>query len=147
MRSSDKRLQLRLTVAVIAIAVCSSLYSWGGVEFKWLRRFAMPAIFFATAFGLTRNWRVFITAPLAVLGLCLGYGADVVWLKAIKRAYCGLLIGAGFSQSIAYAVFTTIASVLLGVFNPFPARYEEMILGLVYSSSLLLYVKENTWTL
>lgn len=139
--NSDKRLQLRLTVAVIAIAVCSSLYSWGGVEFKWLRRFVMPAVFFATAFGLTRNWRVLITAPLAVLGLCLGYGADVVWLKAIKRAYCGLLIGAGFAQSIAYAVFAMFVSIVLGVFNPLPARYEEMLLGFVYSSSLLLYVK------
>ena len=27
--------------------------------------------------------------------------------------------------------------------EPFPARYEEMLLGLVYSSSLLLYVKER----
>ena len=140
---SDKRLQLRLSIAVICCAVCAVLYSWGGVEAKWLRRFVMPAVFFATAFGLTRNWRVLITAPLAVLGLCLGYGADVVWLKAVKRAYCGVLVGAGLSQSIAYSVFAMSASVVLGVFNPFPARYEEMLLGLVYSGSLILYVKES----
>ena len=141
--SNDKRLQLRLTVAVIAVAVCAVLYSWGGVEAKWLRRFVMPAVFFATAFGLTRNWRVFITAPLAVLGMCLGCGADVLWLKAVKRAYCGVLVGAGLSQSIAYSVFAMSASVVLGVFNPFPARYEEMLLGLVYSSAIFLYVKET----
>ena len=92
MAYSDKRLQLRLSIAVIYCAVCAVLYSWGGVEMKWLRRFVMPTVFFATAFGLTRNWRVFITAPLAVLGLCLGYGADIAWLKAVKRAYCGLLV-------------------------------------------------------
>ena len=141
--TSDKKLQLRLTVAVIAIAVCSSLYSWGGVEFKWLRRFVMPAVFFATAFGLTRNWKVLIGAPFAVLGLCLGYGADTIWMKVIKRGYCGLLVGGGFSQNVWYAGFAVFMSIVLGVFNPFPARYEEMLLGLVYSSSLILYVKET----
>jgi len=141
--STDKRLQQRLSIAVIAIAVCASLYSYGGVDMKWLRRFVMPFIFFASAFYLTRDWRTLITAPLAVLGLCLGYGADVLWLKILKRGYCGLLIGAGLSQSISYAAFAMATSIVLGVYNPFPARVEEMILGLVYSSSLLLYVKEK----
>ena len=143
MPSSDKRLQLRLSIAVIAIAVCARLYSWGGVEMKWLRRFVMPAVFFATAFGLTRNWRVFITAPLSVLGLCLGYGAEAVWLKVLKRVYCGLLISSGLCLNLAYVVTATAISIVLGVLNPFSARVEEMILGLVYSSSLLLYVKKK----
>ena len=143
MAYSDKRLQLRLSIAVICCAVCAVLYSWGGVEAKWLRRFVMPAVFFATAFGLTRNWRVLITAPLAVLGMCLGYGADVLWLKIVKRWYCGALIGFGLSCNIVYAILASAISIVLGVFNPFPARYEEMLLGLVYSSAIFLYVKET----
>ena len=141
--SNDKRLQLRLSIAVICCAICAILYSWGGVEAKLLRRFVMPAVFFVTAFGLTRNWKTLLTAPFAVLGLCLGYGADVLWLKAVKRAYCGVLIGAGLSWSLAYSLFCVIVSVLIGTLNPFPARVEEMLLGLVYSSAIFLYVKET----
>ena len=141
--STDKRFQLRLSIAVMTVAVCTVLYSWGGVEVKALRRFVMPAVFFASAWYLSGNWRVLITAPLAILGLCLGYGADTVWLKVLKRAYCGALAGFGFSASIAYAAVATAVSVILGVFNPFPARVEEMILGAAYSSAIFLYVKEK----
>jgi hypothetical protein len=141
--SNDKRLQLRLTIAVLTCAICACLYSWSGVECKWFRRFAMPAVYFAVAFGLTRNWKVLLGAPLSVLGLCLGYGADALWLKVIKRAYCGVLIGAGLSQSLVFAFVAMTASVILGVFNPFPARVEEMLLGAIYSSAIFLYVKER----
>jgi hypothetical protein len=103
----------------------------------------MPSVFFATAFGLTKNWRVFITAPFAVLGLCLGYGADVLWLKIIKRAYCGLIIGASLSLSIVFALVCMTISIFLGTMNPFHARIEEMLLGMVYSSSIFFYVKER----
>lgn len=140
---SDKQLQLRLTVAVLTCAICACLYSWGGVEFKWLRRFVMPFVFFASAFYLTRDWRTLITAPLAVLGLCLGYGADEFWLKVLKRAYCGALVGAGLAQGLTFALAAAAVSVVLGVFNPFPARIEEMLLGLIYGSAIFLYVKER----
>lgn len=141
--SNDKRLQLRLTIAVLTCAICSCLYSWGGVEFKWLRRFVMPLVFFASAFYLTRDWRTLVTSPLSVLGLCLGYGADNVWMKVLKRWYCGLLCSASFSMNIIHVVAATAISIAFGVFNPFPARVEEMILGLVYSSAIFLYVEEK----
>ena len=141
--SSDKRFQLRLSIAVLTVAVCSILYSWGGCEAKWLRRFVMPIVFFASAFWLTKNWRVFIQAPFAMLGLSLGYGADNVWMKVLKRWYCGLICGFAFSMNVIYVAVATLVSIVLGVFNPFPARVEEMLLGFVYSSSIFLYVKEE----
>lgn len=143
MSSSDKRLQLRLTIAVLTMAVCASLYSWGGVECKWLRRYAMPIVFFASAFGLTRNWKVLLQAPFAMLGLSLGYSADNVWMKVLKRAYCGAICGASFSMNIIYVTLATVISIVLGVCHPFPARVEEMLLGFVYSSAIFLYVGEK----
>ena len=141
--SSDKRFQIRLSIAVMTVAVCAVLYSWGGVEAKFLRRFVMPFVFFASAFWLTKDWKVLIQAPFAILGLCLGYGAEAVWLKVLKRAYCGLLISSGLCLNLAYVVTATAISIVLGVLNPFPARVEEMILGAVYSSAIFLYVKET----
>ena len=143
MSSSDKRLQIRLSIAVLTCAVCAVLYSWAGVEAKYLRRFVMPIVFFASAFGLTRNWRVLIQAPFAMLGLSLGYGAENVWMKVLKRWYCGLICSLSFSMNIVYVIGATAVSIFLGVFNPFPARVEEMILGVVYSAAIFLYVSEN----
>lgn len=141
--SNDKRLQVRLSVAVLTCAVCAVLYSWGGVEMKWLRRFVMPVVFFASAFGLTRSWRVFISLPFSMLGISLGYGAETVWMKAVKRSYCGVITGLAFSQCLIYGFLIMVLSIVLGIFNPFPARVEEMILGLVYSSAIFLYVEER----
>ena len=69
--TKEQKFQIKLSVALLTVAVCTSLYAIGGVDGmggKWLRRFAMPIVFFASAFWLTRNWKVLIQAPFAVLG-------------------------------------------------------------------------------
>ena len=156
--NEEKKEQLLIILKLIIIAICATLYAWGGMEMKWLRRFLAPAILGATCFGFTRDWKSLIKMPVFILASCLGYGADVLWVKIIKRSYVGLTFGAGsasyeflrknwilgaFALVLCVSVF-----VVFGVFNPFnSARIEETFLGLLtYAMAIMpLQKRSESW--
>lgn len=142
--SQEKSLLRDGVIKLLICVVCAFLYSAGGTEDMgglWLRRYLMPVIFTVTLFYYSRDWRSFLS--LTMMGsLSLGYGADFVFEKIFKRAYCGLangLTSAGrnigrkeWLLTAFHIVLVTSAFVCFGVWNPFPsARIEELVLGFV----------------
>ena len=133
----EKKRQIRISIAIIIMAICSILYSWGGVEYKALRRYLMPIVYFASAYGFTRNWKSFIGLPFAILGLSLGYGSDNVWHKIIKRIYTSGITSLSFGYKYLWTLIPISIVTFLGVYNPLPARLEEMTIGFIYGLPLL----------
>ncbi len=151
---SEKREQIGVIVKMLIIVLCASLYAWGGMEMKWLRRFLAPAILGVTCVVFTRDWRSLIKMPLFIAASCLGYGANSLWVKILKRGYVGLTFGLGASS---YEIFTrkwlvvgftlvlcVSAYITFGVWNPFhSARIEESILGLFNYTMAIMPLKRK----
>lgn len=140
----DEKVQFRnACIKLVLISLCALLYCLGGAEFgwgKWLRRIVMPLVMGGSIFWFSRDWKSLLIMPITGIGLCLGYGSDIVWIKVIKRIYCGLVLGVGSSTSdwlnkrfiwaTLQTSLVTLAMVILGVFNPLPdARLEELAIG------------------
>jgi len=122
----------------------SFLYSLGGEHGISLaiRRFLAPGILVGAMVFYTRNLFSLITLPLMFASLSIGYGADLLWWKVVKRGYCGLANGLASSTYNGirkrWLLFWTqivlcpAAYIVFGVFNPFgSARIEEMVLGFI----------------
>ena len=150
----EKKLQLMEWSKFLWIFVFAALYSWGGIEMKWLRRYLAPAVLTGGMYFYCRDWKVIFQLPLQMLTLSMGYGADTFWAKVGRRALWGLANGCSsityhtldlfsnveykkvtgfYKQWLGVAIFqlTLIlnASILFGVLNPFPARAEEFTIG------------------
>ena len=151
---SEKKLQWKTVISMCVVVLCASLYSFGGMEYKFLRRFLAPfsaAVYLAI---ISKDPLQLIKAPLLILASSLGYGADSAWLKIIKRAYVGLAFGLGASITdiikkkwvvVAYSMVAIVSVfIVYGVLNPVPARVEESLLGLIiYAMAILPSIKEN----
>ena len=116
------------------------------MEYKFLRRFIAPAICCGAMFGFSRDWKVFIQMPFMFGSLSMGYGAESVSGKILRRLAFGS--ANGISSSIYNGikmrwkivvwqfVAVSAACVFFGVLNPFNymlagARTEELFIGLV----------------
>ena len=146
---NEKKIQWLILIKLLAIITCAMLYAWGGIEGKWLRRFVAPGIAGLTILGFSRDWRTLIKIPLLMASSSLGYGANELWMKVAKRGIVGLAMGISVG---AYEAFMKkkwiylgatipicmIAYIILGVFNPFIARIEETMLGLIIYSLVIL---------
>ncbi len=136
----EKKRQIRISIAILVIAVCSILYSQGGVTDmggKALRRYLMPIIYFAAAYCFTKNWKILIGLPFSVLGLSLGYGSDHFWHKILKRFYTSGISCISFGWNLLWTLVPITIIIILGVSNPLPARLEEMTIGFIYVLPLL----------
>lgn len=149
----ERRLQVKLLSGLTAVAVCAGLYAWGGMEFKFLRRFVAPSLAAGFLALINKEPLQLIKAPLLGISSSLGYGADATWLKVIKRAYVGLAFGLGASitdmirKRWVVATFSTVlimsAFIIYGVLNPISARGEETLLGfLIYGMAIIPSIKE-----
>lgn len=140
-----ERKQLRdAVIRILVVVVFAFLYSLGGMEGgpgKWVRRFLAPSILCGGMFYFSRDWRSLICLPFMFGSLSLGYGADMEWLKIIKRGLFGLTNGLTTSAyNILYKRWLLVGIqialcfgliIALGVWNPMPdARIEEMVIGL-----------------
>jgi len=137
---NEKKQQFIALGKILVAVVFAFLYSWGGMEHKWIRRFVAPTILTLSMFGFSRNWKVFIQLPFMFASLSIGYGGAELMQKIIRRGLYGLANGitssgynlirkkwllAGFQ-----AILLISAYIVFGVFNPLPnARVEEMVLG------------------
>lgn len=130
-------------IKLALVCICAILYSLGGAEFgpgKWVRRIAMPLFMGGSMFWFSRDWKSLLTIPALCIGTSLGYGADAVFLKIIKRTYCGFILGAGsaiedwtnkrFLVAALQTIIVSSAMICLGVWNIMPdARTEELVIG------------------
>ena len=139
---SEKKLFWKVTLSILVVAVCATLYAYGGMEHKYLRRFIAPAVCVAYMFAVTKDPRVFVN--LTMMGsLCLGYGGVGLVEKIIRRGLFGIANGITSSGFNIFRKFWDIVIIqvsvliifyiLYGVWNPFgSARVEEVILGINY---------------
>lgn len=139
----EKKIQIRQYLKLLCVLIFACLYAWGGMENKWLRRFVAPTFLCLSSFYFCRDWRVLLQMPLLFGSLSLGYGADITWIKILKRSIFGLanastawvhfwtcetkkffyiLIGLNYT-------FILLSCIILGVFNPLHARAEELLIG------------------
>jgi hypothetical protein len=130
----------------LAFVACF-LYSWGGQQGKWKRRF-IASFVLALAANLTAvflsrwSWPYLLFWPCLIGGFSLGYGADTFWAKFIKRTvfalgvcFCGVIglwmtgfTGYGWGILISQILLSGF-SVYLGTKNPYSsARVEEYLI-------------------
>ena len=137
---SEKKQQFIALAKILVAVAFAFLYSYGGMGEKWLRRFIAPILLTLSMFGFSRDWRVFIQLPLMFITLSMGYGADELWDKILRRGLFGFANGISSSFCLLrqkkwrlsdyHVVLLTSAYIVFGVWNPFPnARVEEMVLG------------------
>jgi len=131
---------------IIFLAFYSLLWGLGGMNGKWKRRLLGSGVLTLgiVVFSLIQQsfsvW--YLLCFLLFWGATsLGYGADDVKEKIIKRTYCGLAYG---TASLPVAIITgswvlfgfhlllcTLVSNILGVVNPVEAREEETIIPFI----------------
>jgi len=142
--------------ALIKLGICivfAILYCVGGMETKALRRFVAPVILCGGMFYFSRDWKSLIQLPFMFLSLSLGYGAENIVIKILKRGIFGLANGvssSGYNILQKKWLLVGIQAILLlgiyvviGVFNPLAdARTEELFLGLMIPLIPLFSIKE-----
>lgn len=120
---------------------------WGGQ--KWIRRFLAPAILCLYGVIVSRgDWRSYAFYPLMAGALTLPYGADAFWMKFLLRGVDGIAYGVAFNLynyfnyrfivAIYGCILTVAASIVFGVFNPWPNPIIEQ--GLIGICICLTYV-------
>lgn len=144
----------QITGGAIAIVISAMLYSLGGRNGKWKRRFVGSFIASATVniLCLMRGiwaWPLLLTWPLISIGYSLGYGKEG-WLKYVQRTiYATTVCSAGLACAFALggnAFWLLIPhfgiglfSIYLGTKNPIAAAAEEFIISLLLTLMLLGY--------
>lgn len=140
--------------AVILVIGCF-LYMLGGRNCKWKRRF-LGSFICATAVwvGLLLmgkfRWATLGLYPLLMIAFSLGYGAEVIFTKIIKRGLIvaflclsGVLLawslGGRAWEILPLQAFIGIGSIYLGVRNPVHAASEEFFVCLLLTECLLMY--------
>jgi len=146
----EYKIQIREFLKILCVVVFALLYALGGVEFKLLRRFIAPLWLSACMFAFSSDWRVFIQAPLLMISLSLGYGADNFFIKLLRRGVFGMANGMAAAihrnwklliMHVALCIFVCIA---FGVFNPFgSARAEELCIGFIIGWLPMYMVKDK----
>ena len=147
---TETTLQWIQLLKLILLAVCATLYGFGGIHGKWKRRFIAPALATAGIVGISlwlktfSVWSIFYVLPL-VGAYSIGYGESsklnkLTKNKIITRAIVGLALGfAALPIAIAFSAWTLWAlhigicvsvSTISGAFNPMKsARAEETMIG------------------
>lgn len=125
------------------VVLFSTLYWIGGRRWKVIRRFGGGFLFplgvcgFALVEQTFRLWMLLglVTYPLALV--FVGYGADTLGEKALRRAAYGLCLGLAALPFVvgtwslwgAQVLLAMIASVFLGLNNPVHAAEEETLIA------------------
>lgn len=144
-----------VSAAGLLAVIGSFLYSLGGRNHKWLRRYLSSLLIgvgvnvLCLLRGSWSPWLIAIT-PILVAGLSLGYGADGLWQKVGRRAICAITVslsgGACYLALGPKALFILIPqvglscfTVYLGTKNPIEAAAEEFMIGMMYFLPLMMY--------
>lgn len=151
--TNEQKEQIYVIIKCLVVVLCAGLYAFGGMEATWIRRYLMPVVFTAFCLAWNKSSKHIFILPLLILTLCLGYGADVLWLKILKRSIYGLANAVSFGMfmllkqqwiTYVYHIFLVVsACVVFGVWNPLTARAEETLLGLCIVLLPLMYLPKE----
>lgn len=148
--NSEYKTQIREILKILCVVIFASLYAFGGVEFKILRRFIAPIWLSVSIFAFSGDWKAFIQAPLLMITLSLGYGAENFFVKLVKRGLFGLANGITsivyrqWKLFIVHIILCILLSVAFGVINPFgSARAEELAIGFIIGWLPIYMVKDR----
>ena len=139
----------------LVIVLASFFYSWGGRSGKWKRRF-VGSFILACGVNVLLFWRemwspwALATYPILAAGFSLGYGADMLIEKIIKRIiYASAVCFSGFVLAFVLGgnawgvliphVGIAAWSVYLGTRNPIEAAAEEFFICMVLNLGLMMY--------
>lgn len=141
--------------SLIGLSLSCLLYALGGREGKWKRRFVASFILALTVnlasliMGRFSFW-LFLAFPALIAGFSLGYGADVLIWKVIRRSIYALgVIGSGLIFCLVFGgnawwvlpihIGVGLFSVYLGVRNPVYASAEEVFVCALLNIGLCIY--------
>ena len=93
-------------------------------------------------------WWYLAIWPLLAIGFSLGYGADIIWEKILKRTIfalmvlssallCAVVVGGNGWLLLVYCVGVGLWSVWLGVTNPVAAAGEEFFVCMTLCLGLM----------
>lgn len=157
--NAEQKEQLWVFVRLLFVIGFAALYSISGMGNIWIRRFVAPTELTLGMFLFSRDWRVFIQAPIMMGTLSLGYGSEDVIGKVIRRLIWG--IGNGISSS-SYSIYRALGNahlwsivslqnilvistvVLLGVWGgTVSARSEEFVIGMMIALLPMMSVRRK----
>ena len=141
--------------SMIGLSLACLLYALGGRDGKWKRRFIASLILSATVnlaalvMGRFSFW-LLLTFPALIAGLSMGYGADTLIGKLIRRLiYAISVIASGLIFCFTFGgwawwvlpVHTGVGlfSIYLGVRNPVYAAAEEIFVCALLNIGLCIY--------
>ena len=142
---NETTLQIISILKLLSAVLCASLYAYGGMRGKWKRRFVAPFVLVITLVGVslwmrTFSWYYLLVLPLLSAALSIGYGADRMSWKIIKRmvyslaCICAVLPLVFINQAwVVFALHCGVVlatTIILGVINPISARAEETVIGM-----------------
>ena len=152
---NEKSLQWRVFVKSLVVLIFAALYAMGGMDDfpKWVRRFFAPTILISGCVYFSRDLKAVIQLPFMFVSLSLGYGADTLWSKILRRLLFGSAIGLSFNirnlwkkkwlWSGFHCGLCTVTAIVLGVWNPMPnARTEEFLIALIFGLVIFSYERD-----
>ena len=155
---SEKKIQIEVYLRFLFVFVFAALYAWGGLENKWLRRFVAPGVLCGGMAIFARDWKCLIQAPLMMITLSMGYGAEDNGWKIVRRGIYGLANGFSSSTYSIYSAtknahlwaipifqvpFVMTVNLIFGTMNLINARAEEFLIGVVISMIPMLAIKRK----
>jgi hypothetical protein len=141
--------------SMIGLSLACLLYALGGRSGKWKRRF-MASFILATTVNIAslimQRWSFWLLGiyPLLIAGFSLGYGANSMIGKVIRRSIyalgvcaCGGLFWSIFGYKMLWVAIPHIGvglfSIYLGVRNPIYAAAEEVFVCALLNIGLCMY--------
>lgn len=142
-------------ISLVGLAGGCFLYMLGGRKDKYLRRFIGSLVIAGTSVIMSALMKRFsfwllLTYPVIAAGMTIGYGANEVFLKILKRslfaagvASAGLVYCFVFGGNAWWVLIPHVGvgawSVYLGVKNPLFASAEECFICALLNLGLLMY--------
>ena len=142
---SEILIQIASSLKLLAVVGFATLYGFGGISGKWKRRvlgsllYTLSVLGFSLWLGSFSFWYLLIF-PVLFGALSIGYGADTIGDKLIKRSRYGLIcalaslpvfiVQGAWSLLALHIVIVVGTSVVAGVWNQTSsARAEETLIG------------------
>lgn len=153
---SETTLGLQAIGGLVGVVLASTLYMLGGRSGKWKRRFVGSAILAITVNvlfvlrGLWSPWYL-LTFPMLIGGFSMGYGADELGAKILRRSIYALgVCASGVLIAVVHGVpngywlliphiGVGAFSIFLGVKSILPAAVEEVAVCMVLNLFLVFY--------
>lgn len=152
---SENTLQVISIFKLLWIVGFTAFYGFGGISNKWLRRFVGSFWMGIGIYGFSSWLHTFhlwylLYPILLCASLHIGYGADTIGKKILRRSIYGFAVGISaipllfgnynYLLFIYHVILCVLSSVLLGAFNPTKNARDEESLIATLSTVCVLYL-------